>query len=686
MYFPDEGTIDIPHFLEYVRLNKSSFDIKRTNKKISVYNIPAGLDIETSSFYDNEGEKASTMYAWGFGIYNKVTVGRTWREFENLISGIQDILELGEKKHLYVYVHNLPYEFQFIRKRFEWERVFLLEDRKPVYCSTNGVVFKCSLKLSGGRSLDAVSRNLVKYKVRKMVGDLDYSLIRHSGTPLTDAEIKYLENDVRVILYYIQEKIEQDGDITLIPLTNTSYVRNYCRKAVYKRWKKYRKFISNLCIEPDEYMKLRSAFQGGFTHANPKYVLDVLKNVFSCDLTSSYPSVMVLEQFPMGVYKKLASCTESELISFSKSYCCLFKIKLASVVPRLFQDNPISSSKCIELKNPIIDNGRISMCDYLEMYITEQDYYVIREFYDYDSIEICDITLYYKGYLPKDLVLSILKLYEDKTLLKNVDGMENEYMISKNMINSAFGMMVTNPLRDIIEYIDNTYVKKNGDVAEEIERYNKNVRRFLYYPWGVWVTSYARANLFSAIIELGSDYIYSDTDSVKFFNMDRHKDYFRRYNEGIERKIKFVSEYRGIDINLFAPMSRGKSYTIGVWDYEGEYDLFKTLGAKRYLIKKGGEVKITMAGVNKGKVSKWLGTLDNPFDIFNDGTIISKDVSGRIILTYIDDEIEGGIVDYTGIPGHYKELSCIHMAPSDYEIGLSGDFIAFLRGIKEDPE
>ena len=62
------------------------------------------------------------------------------------------------------------------------------------------------------------------------MGDLDYKLVRTYATELTENELAYCNNDVEIILYYINEQIEQYGDITKIPLTNTGYVRNYCRK------------------------------------------------------------------------------------------------------------------------------------------------------------------------------------------------------------------------------------------------------------------------------------------------------------------------------------------------------------------------------------------------------------------------------------------------------------------------
>lgn len=51
-----------------------------------------------------------------------------------------------------------------------------------------------------------MGEDLQKYKVEKKVGDLDYNLVRTSSTPLTEQELGYCENDIRVVIAYIQEK------------------------------------------------------------------------------------------------------------------------------------------------------------------------------------------------------------------------------------------------------------------------------------------------------------------------------------------------------------------------------------------------------------------------------------------------------------------------------------------------
>lgn len=702
MYTVVGGLLSQSEFLFKINELLDDSWLVRDNKKVEYYNVPAGFDIEVSSFYQHEKKpenKRAIMYIWQFGIYNYVTTGRTWQEFINLLSVLRRILLLNESRRLVVYVHNLPYEFQFVRKHLEWEEVFILSERKPLYATSDGIEFRCSLKLAGGKSLANIAKDLQKYKVQKAVGNLDYELIRTPFTPLTEKELLYCENDIRVILCYIQEKIEQDGDITRIPLTNTGYVRNYCRKECYSRWKPYRRIMENLILEPSEYSQLKRAFQGGFTHANAHYVGKILEKVGSHDFTSSYPAVMVLEKFPMGKSTLITDgINEKELRELLLTHCCMFDIEIWGLMPKLFQDHPISRYKCWVCDNAVVDNGRIVMAEHIATTITEQDFFVYTEFYDWDRIEIKNLRVYQKNFLPKKFVKSILSLYEKKTVLKDVEGEEVNYMISKNMINAGYGMMVTDPIRDELQYHNDMFYTIPKKVEEGIERYNSNIRRFLFYPWGVWVTAYARANLFSGIIEMGSDYVYSDTDSIKSLNTENHEQYFNAYNAQIFEKIEIASEYHHIDKTLFAPFTKkGKQKIIGVWDDEGVYDRFKTLGAKRYLTMKSStrlveddEVSvqltepkhmIVLAGSNKVKTMQYLRKTLNPFDNFTDDLSIPPDSSGRLILTYIDDETEGDVVDMNGVPYHYHELSSIHMEKSKYNLTMSEEFIRYLEGL-----
>lgn len=374
--------------------------------------------------------------------------------------------------------------------------------------------------------------------------------------------------------------------------------------------------------------------------------------------------------------------SDEELFAYLNNYCCMFDVTLNNVTPKVDNDHPISASKLIHEEGVVKDNGRVIFADSLTVSVTEQDFFVIQEFYnwDWDTMEIANFRIYEKGYLPTAFVKAILKLYKDKTVLKGIEEELVNYMISKNMLNAAYGMIVTDIVREIIEYENDLFQSTKPDLEEAIKKYNNSVKRFLYYPWGVWVTSYARANLFSGILACGNDYVYSDTDSIKVLNPEQHMTYIERYNEQVTEKLKRAAEFHKIDPAEFSPLNKkGTPKPIGVWDFEGVYDRFKTVGAKRYMYEQEGEYHLTVAGVNKEKAMDYiLKNYANPFDGLDEGLVVPGDYSGRLLLDYCNDEGCSGVVtDYLGIQGEFSELSYIHMEPTTYELTYSMDYKAY---------
>ena len=680
-------------------------------KKIKYINMACGFDIETSSTYVNDN-KFAFMYIWTFGLdvdgKDYIFFGRTWEEFKTLIDDVLYALFNLDENTLVVYIHNLAYEFQFMRKYFNWIEVFASEERKPIKARTKGVEFRDSLILSGC-NLAITGKNLL-HPLPKLKGDLDYSLIRHYKTPMTDTELKYCEYDVKIILEYIREQISLYKNIVNIPLTNTGRVRkdvkNRClhsntnhRKETGKKYNNYRKLMKSMVINNvDEYERLKRAFSGGFTHANARKVGQVIENVNSIDFTSSYPTVMVSEKFPMSTGEIVKINNVSELEALSKKYCIVFEACFKNIeVKENVNDCYLSVSKCYKSVNVNEDNGRIFSADLIYLTLTEIDFSVIKNTYNWEEFKIGKAIKYYKNYLPEKIIESVLVYYKDKTQLKGVKGKEVEYLVSKGMLNSLYGMSVTDIIRDTIEYkTDWTITSANKE--ELLEKYNNNANRFLFYVWGIYVTAYARRNLWLGITNIGDDYIYSDTDSIKFTNFEKHKKFIDTYNKFITKKINACLEYRNIDKNLReAKTIKGIVKPLGVWDYEGKYKFFKTLGAKRYMyVTDDNSLVITIAGLGKQEGAKYLiekyKTPLNVLKNFDNNLYIPADRTGKNTHTYIDEEQEAIIIDYKGNAEKIISLSSVHLEPADFTLSMSDKYITFLdnfikgyvfKGVKE---
>ena len=688
----------------------------RKSKKREYINLACSFDIETSSFKEGE-EKRACMYAFIFGVNGKVIFGRTWSDFIECLEALQKAYDLSDKKILPVYIHNESYEFQFICRRLNWLDIFATDERKPIRALCDyGIEFRDSYILSG-MGLEKTAENLTKYKIKKLKGDLDYSKLRHSTTRLTMKEWHYIENDGLSLMAFVQEEIEKNNNnVTNIPMTKTGYVRKYQKNQCYhngqaghgarrknktRSYSEYRKVMKLLTLTKEEYILAVEAFQGGFTHANSFNVGLIYNNVSSMDLTSAYPAAIVLERnYPMGTGTYVAHPTKEKVLECLKLYACMFRIKIYGLHSKMIGDSFLSYSKCRNCLGVEKDNGRILEADYVETSITNVDLEILRAFYTFDKIEIFDLWYYPRGFLPRNFIKGVLGLYADKTTLKGVEGKEAEYLIKKEMLNSCYGMMVTSLEQPKNEYRDGVWSREMPNLDETLERYNTTSNRFISYLWGIFVTANVRMIIAKTIAtELKDDYLYADTDSVKFINYEKHKKYFDDFNASIRAKIAYSSRFNQLDINLYMPRTiEGVEKPIGVFDNEGGedgicYKRFKTLGAKRYFVEypkphkmktNDGktimtEYSLTISGVNKktaipALVKKSKNENRDIFDYFDIGSNFDETMAGKQTHTYCDYEISGRVKDFRGKWGEYHELSFIHLEATTYKITTTDEY------------
>lgn len=642
-------------------------------KKYGFYatNIFATFDIETSTRWDRSKDGTpenaeSWMYQWQFCIDNKVIFGRRWEEFQELVEKLQ---EIGcDSDHFIVcYVHNLPFEFQFMQNFLTWEEIFARKKRKPIKARCfEGIEFRCSYMLSN-MSLEKFCENEKGVIHCKNVGVYDYRKIRTPITPFTEIEESYHYNDVRGLYECIESRLRDDTLIT-IPMTSTGYVRRQYSEAMQAD-KKSMRAVQAIHVSRETYTMLKQAFRGGDTHANAYWVNELLENIDSWDIQSSYPYAMMVGKFPMTTFQKV---NPANLLEWEKKedFALLMHIKLEGVQYIGKTGMPyISFSKCQNVKKSINDNGRILKAQSLEMTITDIDLKIIREVYKIDALYCSRLYISKYGYLPVPIRKTLLQLFTEKTLLKGIEGKEYEYMKSKNRVNGSYGMMVTDILQDIITYIAGEWGEEEVNIDEKIEKYNKNRKRFLAYQWGVWVTAHARMNLHKGREALGRDAIYSDTDSNKVFN--GHIEFYEKLNSEIIKLIK------SSPIPPVVKTSEGNVY-MGIWDHDAHYKEYKTMGAKKYcyLDGKDNKIHVTVAGLSKklgAQKMQELGSVDK----FQLGMIF--DPSGNMTAYYND--CKPHIIEVDNCK--FITSSNLALIPTTYVLGVTGEYKEIFEKIKK---
>lgn len=262
------GTVrqnDIEQILDSYPLVKKSRGNNRGKGKKKIVDCIAAFDIETTTVDDD-----TFMYIWALSFEGEITIyGRTWTEFMRLIEMIEDSLQGRE---LVIFIHNLAYEWQFMKslRRVEEEDIFFIDSRKPLFFRWDHIEFRCSYRWSNMSLAKLTSSLEVQHK--KLEG-FDYITERYPDTPLNELEMLYMHNDVRGLCEGIRKKITLDGDTLItMPRTSTGYVRRDVKKAMrdYSR-----QSLKNTLPDYDLYLALREGFRGGNTHANRWYAGEI---------------------------------------------------------------------------------------------------------------------------------------------------------------------------------------------------------------------------------------------------------------------------------------------------------------------------------------------------------------------------------------------------------------------------
>lgn len=640
---------------DYMRLSGIKTLTRKSRKKELYNNAVIMLDTETSK-KNSKTNKDNHIVAFTISIRsNNENIATLWgRTPVECMDCIERMLKAMPGDHTIIYVHNLAYDYIFLRlflfERFGYPvKALNTNSHYPIRIEfEGGLVLRDSLILAQ-KSLEKWAEDMgVEHK--KAVGYWDYDKIRTQHEEFTPEELTYIEHDTLAGVECIDKLAKElHHYIYAMPYTATGIIR----EITYKEGNKNGAHDLFTRISPDYsiYKLLELCFHGGYTHANRYLINKVMTGLITCyDFTSSYPFCMLAYKYPMGKFTKFRDASIDDIIAHSDKYAFITKLILVNVEVK---DNSVvmpilQASKVVNSVNMIVDNGRILQASYIEIYVSELTLRIIREQYRFRKHICTDIYYATKRYLPRWFTDIVYKLFYDKSTLKGKDPLN--YQISKGKLNSCYGMSVQKAIQDeIVENYDtgeySIYHKNN---IEEYNKYLNNRKKVLPYQWGCWVTEYAQYNLIMKLGPCADTWIYSDTDSVYGINFDHRK--IRAYNDEC---IKLLTD-RGYPPVVY----EGKTYALGVATLDGEYSEFKTVGAKRYCCRsvKDNKLKITVAGVPK----KGASALNDDINNFSKGFIFPGTVSGK-------KQHEYRYVDaiYTDKDGNITGDS-INLTPCDY--------------------
>lgn len=376
------------------------------------------------------------------------------------------------------------------------------------------------------------------------------------------------------------------------------------------------------------------------------------------------------------------------------SFHFICEVELANVEIKFYNNNCmplIAMSKTsfkpadyFKQKNILVDNGKLLKADRVKLKATELDMLSYSFMYEFEIVNCTYLESssrakwadkYIQATLRYHLVnkneIQQLKdgnkkieeltdftgapIYNDSTInnFNEFDAaakknfIKSEYTATKtNGVNNQYGILVQKIINDNITFdLSQWRFQKEENTIQGCN----GTQTSRDYITGMYITSFARLDLafMSYLIynELEEATIcYWDTDSIKIkipktrrSELDR---LFNFYNEKINKiRDKAISYY-------------GELYNLGIWEFDGEYKYFYTLGAKKYMVlHTDGNVELTNAGVNKAKMSEYLTARYNellktngPLQAFEElenkyyhpNVILCTDVSGRKTISYPD--------------------------------------------------
>ena len=571
--------------------------------------------------------KLSIMYVWQICVEGECFFARTWAEFESFIAFLKSF-----DCTFIVWVHNLGFEFEYIRDRYDWDSCFFTRKHSPIYCITDNVIFRCTYKMTNLGLKDVGEKyNLEHHKLDGSI--YNYDLIRHSGTELKPYEMDYIRYDVLVLYEYIATrratettKKGKPKNIWCYPLTATGEPRESIKEEIDNehRSKALKKMIKpGIMREYTEYLRMKQATKGGYTHNNPWYynipIFAQPENgirLFSRDKTSFYPYVMLTKEYPYSMHAVEDSAID-DLIA--RGDAVIFHVHFRNLTLKTNGFPYHSISKGVIEGKRIEDNGKLVYADDVTDVITELDWKVYENNYTWTGkAEKFNAISGIKKRLPLPYLLSILDWYVQKTIYKGDNEKIVIYQNSKQKVNAIFGMAMTDVCKITIYYMNGRWFDDTEaedfdleeyteqKLMETIERYDESKNPWKtelcnLYQWGIYCTAYCREIMMEHNVNgVGTkNVLYNDTDSTKYItwsveDMERINRYFDDYHKNvvipeINATIEYINmkieanthwniKHPPVTINDFAPANKdGERFMIGLMDIEDEYIFFKSI-------------------------------------------------------------------------------------------------------------
>lgn len=405
-----------------------------------------------------------------------------------------------------------------------------------------------------------------------------YQLQRDLVHELSENEIEYIKNDIRVMSLALEILAEQD----MLKMTvGSDALNDYKKRIGEKAFEKYYPILEN-----DVDSDIKQAYRGGVTMVKESVRNKEIGIGKTYDVNSMYPFAMRFKKMPYGypLFFKGKYKQYQNYDLYIQEIECEFKIKKDHLPTIQIKGQP----------------GRYSPREYLNeskgvttLHLSNVDLDLFFEHYD-----VTNIT-YTKGYMFRSSTTLFNEYIDHWVHIKETSiGAMRE--LAKLMLNSLYGKfgtktIITNkyPILD-----ENNLVKLKIGKTSEIKP--------VYSATAVFTTAYGRDMLIRTAQANYDRFCYCDTDSI--------------HVTGIEPLNNMK-----MDPNI-----------LGYWDDEGTFSRARFIGAKCYIedfIETG--LKVTCAGMSKAQHNQVT------YENFKEGLVVTgklqpKVVNGGVVLLPVD--------------------------------------------------
>ena len=387
----------------------------------------------------------------------------------------------------------------------------------------------------------------------------------------------------------------------------------------------------------------------------------------------------------------------------------------------------ISPSEYVKKSDIIVDNGKLLKAPLITIKCTDIDLLSYELMYTF-KIAVCkQLEVSYKFKPADDYIQSTIRYHLVKkneisllkTGKKKIDELRDftgEPLFTEEAVEN-FNRMTQEQQKDFIDfhYSETKSAGLNNQYGINVQRIVNdniffNLQEYRYqkdenqiqgcfgtqttrdYLTGVYITAYARLDLAFLTYMIyrecdNTTVVYWDTDSVKLLIPD----------DGELMKVEKLINWYNMRIGKVRQSYErryGELYNLGIWDDDGTYKFFYSMGAKKYIVCYDNDnIVVTNSGINKKIFSNYLDEKYHEYQ--NDGLSdyeafrkilrnyyhpnvnLGSDVTGRKVITYPymrDTKVRKTLPDEFGKRIKVNQYPCALIADCDYLLSSTRNY------------